>query len=258
MWKYKILIVNENHYHYDIGVIHLFITFVLFKKPLPRILKNMKNKYYQLKLDKSKNHTCVCLSNDHQIIRKWFGAFAELIFNEALIKFHNTNLLTQTVFLKTNQIRLFFVDITCLYQRLTYHYKIDKDLENSSFPTSTYNAAKSLLLQIRMNQQHPSYQELLTYYLDEFDDFNITLFDQTLNLLIDKKLIQTLITDDGNQFYDNNPNPHDHIYFKSQQKLMDCTVEISLFLKSLHDNCRSDSINGSIFYINSDLMLKKH
>lgn len=211
----------------------------------------MKNINYQLKLYREKSQACLRLSNNNQVLRKWFGEFAELIFNQAVIKLKNVNLKKDVAYMDKMQVQTFFVEITCLYQRETYYYEIEKDLIKYNFPKENFNIAKSLLLQIRMNHNHPSYDDLLTYYFDEFNSFDYLAFDKTIKILIGNNLIQSIVTKDGSQYFDKNPQPHDHIYFKNYRKLVDCSYEISQFFKKLNDKNTSDESN--IFYIENQI-----
>lgn len=210
------------------------------------ILNNI-NKKYKLDFETGKNTTCLCLSNDQQVIRKWHGQFAKLILKKLKI---STIPSTHLIHFDKQQVHQFFVDMTCLYQSAMCHYGIDKDLIGHQFDNQKLNIAKSLLLQIRMHDQHPKRETLLEYYLNEFDQFDDSLFDKTLLLLSEKKLIQSIITEDGSHYFDKNPKPHDHIYFTEHKKLIDCPSEIASILSSIPLENGKQTSCGQVFYMN--------
>ena len=123
----------------------------------------------------------------------------------------------------------------------------------NKIPRNCFNSAESLLLQIRMNSVHPSYEDLQTYYLNEYNNFDIPLFAHTINLLIGNNLIQSIITDDGQQYFDKNPTPHDHIYFTQEKKLVDCSKEIAEIFSQKSQCKTSKQNNRKIFYSNQEL-----
>lgn len=212
----------------------------------------MFKKYYTLSFQKNNRNACLCLSSAQQVIRKWHGLFAELVFTRINIQHYNDTT-SNSIDLDKKQVHEFFVDMTCLHQNIMCYYQIDKDLNNHQFPQENFNIAKSLLLQIRMHDQHPCREALMNYYLNEFDDFDDTLFDQTLSLMTKKNMIQSIITEDGGQYFDKNPQPHDHIYFKHHQKLVDCPSEISYILNNLPIYDKKPSNQGHVYYVNNPL-----
>lgn len=214
----------------------------------------MNNKCYQLRLYKEKDQTCLLLSNKTQIVRKWCGTFAQLIFDKIIVQYKSINKNHNTIFLCKEQIHGVFTKITCLYQKLNYVYKIDSDLNKCHFPKKYLNIAESLLLQIRINEQHPSYEDLLAHFLDEFSNYNYTKFDSTLTLLLKNRIIQLITTEDSKQYFDKNPVPHKHIYFRKHKKLVDCTNEMSVFLNNLNMTTLASSTNN-IYYVNNSLKL---
>ena len=216
----------------------------------------MKISTYKITLNTNHGHTCLRLNNNLQVIRKWYGVFAELIFNKALNKSNKVMQNHNTVFLNKNEIHALFSEITCLYQMAIFHFNIEKDLSSSDFPTSYRNIAESLLLQIRINPIHQCYEALLSYFLDEFNYYDASEFDNVLKLLIGKNLIQSIITDDGQQFFDKNPIPHDHIYFKKHKKLVDCSKEIADFFSITKYFEKSKQTYANIFYVNQELTHK--
>jgi len=205
---------------------------------------------YTLELINQCNHIQLKLSRSNTVLRTWNGNFAQVIFDKIAEKHPSDDGL---IYLSKFQIHSLFTEITCLYQSLIFHYKIETDLITNKFPQKFFNIAESLLLFIRINASHPSYEDLQSYYIDEYKHFDISCFSHTINLLIGKNLIQSIITNDGNQFFDKNPTPHEHIYFTQEKKLVDCTKEISniLFNKqqllSKNQNCKK------IFYTNSEI-----
>ena len=210
--------------------------------------KNM----YKLILTISNNQSQLTLNRSNTIIRTWYGSFAQIIYNKVTIK--NSGTKPETIHLQKNEIHVLFTEITCLYQTLIYQYKIDADLIKNNFPRECFIIAESLLLQIRLNSIHPSYDDLQGYFLDEFKHFDCLLFSQTINLLIGKNLIQSIITEDGQQFFDKNPQPHDHIYFKQHKKLVDCSKEISDIFLKINEIGNSRNLNANIFTINRELL----
>lgn len=175
-----------------------------------------------------------------------------MIFSQVLAKHKQHNSFAYPI--KKNQIHAFFTEITCLYQTLLFQHKIDSDLKRNNFPDANFCIAESLLLQIRVNSNHSSYEDLLAYFLHEFNSFDVVIFNQTLNLLIENQLIQSIITDDGHQFLDKNTQPHKHIYFKKHQKLVDCSEELAnFFAQTIKTKNPQPHTNAQIFYLNHEL-----
>ena len=205
---------------------------------------------YQINLSIDKEKSCLRLESSNRVIRQWFGKFAELVWKKLIT--HNTAS-NKTVNLNKKQVHSFFTDITYLYQKLIFQYKIDQDLIKNKFPDKYFSIAQSLLLQIRINPCHPSFDDLLSHYLDEFNCCNHNNFDNTLNLLIEYKLIQSILTEDGRQFYDKDTSPHDHLYFKQQHKLVDCSEEIKQFLIGINCTQFNKKNKSKLFTLNSNL-----
>ncbi len=211
------------------------------------MIPNKIHKKYKLTFETSQNNTSLCLSNHQQVIRKWHGVFAELTLKKLQ---PNIFLEKQAIYFDKQQVHKFFVDMTCLYQNAMCHYSIDKDLIGHNFSNQKLNISKSLLLQIRMHDQHPKRETLLEYYLNEFDQLDDSLFDEALLLLSEKKLIQSIVTEDGAHYFDKNPKPHDHIYFTNHQKLIDCPSEIAFILNNIPLHNGQQSNPGQVFYMN--------
>lgn len=208
---------------------------------------------YKVQLTKNNNQIKLTLSCSKKNIRVWYGNIAQRIFNTISTKYRLTK--DGIIYLKKKQIHALFTEITCLYQTILFQYKIDTDLIKNNIPRICFNIAESLLLQIRINTLHPSYEDLQAFFLDEFKDFDLILFNQTINLLIEKNLIQSIITDDGQQFFDKNIELHDHIYFKKHKKLVDCTKEIADFFSMTKHINKSKQTCAKIFYFNKELNL---
>jgi len=205
---------------------------------------------YQISLSILEEKSCLKLSSSNRMIRQWFGKFAELVWEKLITHKIASN---KTVNLNKKQVHSFFTDITYLYQKLIFQYKIDQDLIKNKFPEKYFSIAQSLLLQIRINPCHPSFDDLLSHFLDEFSCCDQQIFERTLNLLIVNQLIQSIITEDGREFYDKNTNPHDHLYFKKQHKLVDCSEEIKQFLISIDCTQFSKKNQSKLFTLNSNL-----
>lgn len=206
---------------------------------------------YKLILTDNNNQIQLRLSRSNTIIRTWFGDFANIIYKSVIKKRNVINPVTLN--LKKKELHSLFTEITILYQTLIHQYKIDSDLIKANFPAENLIIAQSILLQIRLNTNHLSLYDLQAYFLDEFKCFDFVLFKQTINVMIGKNLIQSIITEDGQQFFDKNPEPHDHLYFKKQKKLVDCSQEISEIL-SVKKEIKQNGINNSnIFTINKEL-----
>jgi len=216
----------------------------------------MKISKYKLILYKNHGNTYLQLSNNLHEIRKWNGVFAELIFDKALIKTNLPSKSNSTIYLNKTQIQSFFADITGLYQMAMYHFNIEKDLSSNNFSAHYWNIAESLLLQVRINPIHQTYEALLSYFVNEFPNNDIKEFDNIIKLLIGKNLIQSIITEDGHQFFDKNTQPHDHIYFKQHNKLVDCSREIADFFSLTKYFKKSKHTYANIFYVNNKLSHK--
>lgn len=193
----------------------------------------MKNTIYKLTLNESNNQICLSLYQNKLRVRKWFGVFATIIFDKTTSGFLQATDSKNTFYLKKSQIHHFFTEVTYLYQQAIWHYRIEKDLFKLSFPNKCTCIAESLLLQIRMCQYHPNYDELLSNYLEAFQNRDYKIFDQTIGILLANNLIQLIETKDGRKFFDKNPTPHSHLYFKKYNKLVDCTDEIMTFFHAL-------------------------
>jgi hypothetical protein len=179
----------------------------------------MNNTTFEIILKKNKNQCFLQLNKRNKIIRKWCGAFAELINDKILIKYNNNIKTNHSICLNKNQIHKFFTEITCLHQLAIYHFKIESDLSNITQDKTICNISESLLLQIRINNVNLSYDDLLEYFLNDFPHYDIFHFDETIELLTDNKLIQSFFTDDGCQYFDKNIKPHNHIYSNNNKKL---------------------------------------
>ena len=71
--------------------------------------------------------------------------------------------------------------------------------------------------------------------------------------MIGNQLIQMIITDDGQQFFDKNCKAHDHIYFKEHKKLVDCSNELSHLFSTSKILNRSFQKLGNIYTINNQI-----
>ncbi|MCB1603292.1 MAG: hypothetical protein R3F25_08600 [Gammaproteobacteria bacterium] len=200
---------------------------------------------YKIIFIKTHNTIKLSLESTKKVIRQWCGQFAELIFYQ---EFQGSNThVKSTHTLQKNQVRKLFLNITCLHQKLIYKYNIDSDLRKIKIPKNLINIVKSLLLQIRINSSHSEYSELKNYYIDEFLNYNMGIFDDTLDILVANKLIQAIYTDDGKLFFDKNTQPHNHIYFSQYKKLVDCSTDMTdFFLKNNIMEIKKDS-NGQVF-----------
>ncbi len=205
---------------------------------------------YQLQLTNNTETCCLQLRKSNHVIRNWFGGFAELIWKKLILK--NPSVVSE-VSLNKIQVHNLYLVITCLYQRSIHKYKINQDLRDCDFSQESFIIAQSLLLQIRINHCHPSYDDLLAHYFDEYKDCNNTRFDKILNTLIANNLIQAIETDDDRQYYDKNITPHDHLYFKKQQKLVDCNTEIKNFLVGINCPKFIKKNHSILFTLNSNL-----
>lgn len=211
----------------------------------------MNNKNFKLTYTINNDQVCLQLNSRNKIIRKWYGAFAKLINEKIVIKYKNNRPDSHSIYLNKNQIHSFFTEITCLHQIVIFHFKIEQDLLNIYQDKTVRNISESLLLQIRMNNVHLSYDDLLDYFLNEFFQYDIFIFDETINLLINNKLIQSIKTEDGCQYFDKNIKLHNHIYFKQHKKLVDCSKELTLFLSGINYLKKNRLAGTSIFYVNN-------
>ena len=211
------------------------------------------NNNYKLTLIKKSNQTCLQLRYKTQVVRNWYGRFAELIFSNTLnIKQAYTQNQHSLYFTKY-QIQSLFTEITCLYQFINYQLKIDKDLVLENFPNKTCHVAEYLLFQIRINPIHMAHDDLLFYFLEEHNHYDISIFDKAINLLVGNNLIQMIITDDGEQFFDKNSKPHDHIYFKEHKTLVDCSSEISNMFSGIKLVNQPIQKLGNVYTINNEI-----
>lgn len=206
---------------------------------------------YKLELINHHNQIQLKLSRSKTIIRTWYGSFAQIIFDKVMTPYTVSE--KDSLFLSKNQVQLLFSEITCLYQRLICHHNINSDLNKNKISKEVFNVAESLLLQIRINSMHLSYEELQDYYLNEYSYFDLYLFNHTINLLIGKNLIQSIITEDGQQFFDKNLKPHNHIYFFQKKKLIDCSREIANIFSQSKLLKISKQNNMKIFYAKDEL-----
>jgi hypothetical protein len=206
---------------------------------------------FKLTFKKHNDQVCLQLNSRNQIIRKWYGAFAELINEKIMVNYEKTGKDKNEVFLYKCQIHTFFTEITCLHQLVLYHFKIEKDLSNIYQCKTIRNIAESLLLQIRINNAHLSYDNLLNYFYNEFPHNDILNFDKTISLLTSNNLIQSIITEDGCQYFDKNIQLHNHIYFKQHKKLVDSTQELTLFLSGIKYLSKIQQNDTRIFYVNN-------
>ncbi len=195
--------------------------------------KFMNTNSYKLSLKQHNNQTCLQLHQNGLQIRKWFGSFATMVFNRIIRKYSTIKQSQTTAYLRKNQMHGLFTEVTCLYQQALCHYKVEQDLIKIKPPKNYCCIAESLLLHIRMNEIHPSHDDLLCFFLDVYQNRDYKIFSETITLLLNHNLIQVINTTCGKIFYDKNPEPHDHIYFKEHDKLVDCDNETSSFLESL-------------------------
>jgi Fe2+ or Zn2+ uptake regulation protein len=213
--------------------------------------KLMNNAKFKLTYTKNNDQVCLQLNSRNQMIRKWYGAFAKLINEKIVAKYKNNKLDIHSTFLNKSQIHTFFTEITCLHQVVIYHFNIEKELSNIYQDKTVRNISESLLLQIRINNVHFSYDDLLDYFLNEFSQYDIYLFDKTINLLIKNKLIQSINTEDGYQYFDKNIQLHNHLYFKQHKKLVDCSKELTLFLSGINYIKKNTHTDTRIIYVNN-------
>jgi hypothetical protein len=213
--------------------------------------KFMNNTAFEVIIKKNKDQIVLQLNSRNQVIRKWYGAFAELINEKIVIKYNNKKLNNHSTFLNKNQIHTFFTEITCLHQVVIYHFKIENDLSKITQDKILSNIAESLLLQIRINNVHLSYDVLLDYFLNEFPHYDVFHFDKTISLLTNNKLIQSISTEDGCLYFDKNIKPHNHIYFKQHKKLVDSTKELTLFLSGFKKPNKNKKTSSDVFYVNN-------
>lgn len=213
----------------------------------------MKNTIYKLTLNKQNNQSCLSLYQNNLQVRKWFGEFASIIFETTTKEFLKIYSSDNSFCLCKQQVRHFFIQVTCLHQQAIWHYGIRKDLCSIQFPTKYTCIAESLLLQIRMNKGHPSYDQLLSNYLDVFQNRDHEIFYIAINILLENDLIQLIETDDGNKFFDKNPIPHSHLYFRQHNKLVDSTEEMSIFFQELNQIQKSSTANANIYYFDKSL-----
>lgn len=183
----------------------------------------MNNKY-NLTLSLKQGQTTVQLGNHSYLNRKWFGQFALHLFTKA------SNLTTEKIShnqltLNKEQLQRLFIEITTIYQWGLIQFNIEKDLSKLSIPKYLMNICQSLLLMMRMNSSHQNYMHLQNYYIEEYRTLNCEALNQSLEFLVNNKLIQKIETEDHQTFFDKNPQPHNHIYFKKQQRLIDCNDE---------------------------------
>ena len=205
---------------------------------------------YQLNKVQNTEDFSLQLSFRNRIVREWSGEFARLIWKKTIRKF----LLFDTkVELDKKQMHQFYVDLTCLYQQSIVEHSIDKDLIQHNVSSKLFSFAQSLLLKIRINKCHQSYDDMLSYYFGEFNHTNKVLFDQTLDFLINKKLIQSIHVVDDIRFFDKNINLHDHLYFKKQGKLVDCNSQLKKLLKSINCQPIINQDYSKLYILNSHL-----
>jgi len=208
---------------------------------------------YKLTLTEQSNQYQLNLIRSNLIIRTWYGSFAEYIYTHVLKQ--NKHLKSKELQLKKRQIQNIFTEITCLYQNLLYQNKIESDLINHAIPKNCFCIAESLLLHIRINKIHPSYDDLLSFFLNEFKNCDWDLFNKTINLLVNTQLIQSIITADGLQYFDKNIQPHDHIYFSKHKKLVDCSDEIAVIFQNKNNLSHlSHKFVSNIYYVNNRII----
>lgn len=200
---------------------------------------------YRLIYEKKSDSKKISLMKNQSVIRQWHGQFAEMIYisESASENKHRWSMLE----LNKKQVHGLFINITYLHQKLLIKYEVETDIINQWFSCSIQEIAKSILLQIRMNPCHLSYDELLKYYIDEFHTYDMNLFNLTTQGLSESKLIQIIHTEEGKIFFDRNTRPHNHIYFKNQNKLIDCSSELANFLMTEKPEVHKQRKKGRVF-----------
>ncbi|MFK8011247.1 MAG: hypothetical protein AB8B80_04345 [Marinicellaceae bacterium] len=213
----------------------------------------MNTNYYELTIKETENQMFLEISLSHNVKRKWYGKFSEIIYHNAIKKFNSFSYDQNSMKLTKQQMQLFFAEVTSIYQKAVFQLKIDKDLVKYKIPHHLWNTTEFILFQIRINSLHLSYENLLSFYLEEHNNFKVIEFEKSLDLLIEYNLIQNILTEDHQQFFDKNTQPHDHIYFKKYNKLIDCTIEMAQLLLKPQNIKVSHQVNSNIYYINSEL-----
>ncbi len=88
---------------------------------------------------------------------------------------------------------------------------------------SNHALAQELLFQIRSHDLHHGEHQLLEHVLNKGLPGNEDSALQALSELDRQGLIQQISTADGQVFYDRNTEPHAHLYYPSQNRLIDCS-----------------------------------
>jgi hypothetical protein len=202
----------------------------------------MSNPYIlSLSFDQGQAH--LELSNQSNLNRKWFGKFAIYIYAKAL-PLVTSDKIGKTLSIKKNQLQGLFLDITNIYQRALIKHNIERDLSTLQIPSNLSNITQSLLLMIRMNSDHQNYNFIQNYYFEEYRTLNSDAMNDSLDILITNKLIQKIVTNDNQAFFDQEPTPHNHIYFKNQNKLIDCNNDCYEVLSHQHGTDKTAHVSS--------------
>jgi hypothetical protein len=205
---------------------------------------------YNLKLCFAEGQAKLRLTNHSSLNRNWFGQFAISIYAKAL-QMLGVETFNYQLDIKKQQLQTLFLEITTIYQRSLVKHNIEKDLYSLKMPNYLANISQSLLLMLRMNTIHQNYKFLLNFYFEEYRTLNSEAMDQSLAILVSNNIIQKIETNDKQIFFDKNPRPHSHIYFKNQNKLIDCNDDCyHILLDKKHEEIILNNTSSKLFEIN--------
>ena len=178
---------------------------------------------FKIQLDYTENLAELSISNLKINQKKWLGCLAELIYSKALelatLKNINSNI---GVSLNKEQLQMLFIKMTQIQQYASFKLNVAQDLSLLKEDKKCYQVLKSLLLFIRMNSIHIKFEQMQKFYYEEFCSYDDCLLNGYLSILKEQNLIQKIELSCGCVFFDKNVSPHNHIYFKKQNRLMDC------------------------------------
>ncbi len=95
---------------------------------------------------------------------------------------------------------------------------------------------------------HPSVDDIYQELLNEIPTLSRTTVYNTLNLMVEKKLVLALSMSDAGMRYDFNTVPHTHFFCNSCNRVIDLETELPEFL--LRDSVDGHKIEDTHIYLN--------